>query len=131
MKDEITVSHKENQRGAHTDFPKDIVEEQPQKLVFTVNKEELAHENSQKKEEEEYYDAMLSNWNKETELLEILMRKPKSEGEENTTITCSQVPRKENFVIASKEARVNFNFQINLKEAGTRSDENKYVIKDI
>jgi hypothetical protein len=113
MKDEATMSHKDSQKGSHTHFTKEIVEGQLQKLVVTVNKEELAHGNKQKKEEEEHSYAMLSKWNEETELLDKMQRRTDSGREERTTRrekTCSQLPSKGRMLIASKEDEVNFNF---------------------
>jgi hypothetical protein len=70
----------------------------------------------------------------EIELLERLLRKPKSKGEESTSRekTCSHVPSsEEEMILATEEAKVKFNFQIKLENVGTKGDEHENVIREI
>jgi hypothetical protein len=111
----------------HTHFSNGIVDRQLEELIVAENTKDLAYEDSQREAEEKHSDAMLSKWDKEVELLERLLIEPESERESTTREeTCSEVPSSEGEVlIASKEVKVNFNFQFNLEIAGL-AEENEH-----
>jgi nickel-dependent lactate racemase len=93
----------------------------------------LAHEDSQKEDEERHSDEMLTKWNEEIKFLEILLMELESGRRESKTRkqTCLQVPNSDRkMLLASKEVEENFNFQIKLKDADIEeNDEHQKVIR--
>jgi hypothetical protein len=76
---------------------------------------------------------MLRKYDEELELLENLLRGPKSEKEITTREEkCSQVPCNEEVFTTSKKTEVNFKFQTDYEVAGIESDdEHEVVIREI
>jgi len=93
MENETMLSHEYNQGRTHAHLDDEGTDRQSEGFVVTGEKE-LAHEdNQQEVVVEKHSDEMLTRWNEEIELLDILLIGRESERGENTTNkrTCSHM----------------------------------------